>query len=138
MNTSDPIRYPVGWANRHKCLCALSEDNLDEPLDYIQSRKKIYVPLFCRLVKEESQFKELKQRLCDGENLLIIEVDGPHEESLHHYISNYGVDSTFIEKDTMIVDKDHLKIMLNDSKHPFGHGYCLGASLLGIDDEILE
>jgi len=133
MTCKDAVRYPVGFHHRHKCLYSLSEENLEEKLDYIQSRKKIYLPVYTKCVQDLPQFIELKSRLERGENLLIIEVDGPHEESMPYYQENYGVEDDFISKDTVLVTSEHMRIMLNDSKHPFGHGYCLGMALLDMD-----
>ena len=127
------IRYPVGYGHRHTCLYALWEE---EKLDYIQARKKIYVRIYCQLVKLLPMFAELKKRLDAGEKLLIAEVDGPHAESIDHYIESYGVDETFIDKDSMLGTEHNLTIMLNDSKHPFGHGYCLAMALLDLEDLI--
>jgi hypothetical protein len=107
----------------------------DNKLDYVESRKKIYVKEYCRLVKKHPKFKELKKRLEKGENLLITEVDGPHQESLDYYKEKYGVDDNFIQDDTIIVSENNINIMLNDPKHPFGHGYCLAMALLEKDEE---
>lgn len=49
-------------------------------------------------------------------------MDGPHEEDLQYYKNN-----------TILATKDNLTIILNDSKCPFGHGYCLASILLNID-----
>jgi hypothetical protein len=43
-----------------------------------------------------------------GENLLIIEVDGPHQEDLQYYKDKYGVSDNFIENGTMLVTKDNI------------------------------
>lgn len=135
-NCPYPVRYPVGMQHRHKCLFALAEDKTGTidftPLDYIESRKKIYAPIYIRLVRKEKQYHQLKTRLEKGENLLIMEVDGPHEESLPYYKSTYGMKDDFIENNTMLVTAENIQIMLNDSRHPFGHGYCLAAALLDI------
>jgi hypothetical protein len=136
MEAEHPIRYPVGFANRHKCLFSMADNpdgTLSEPLNYIEGRKRIYVPLYCSLVEKEAKFIELQDMLNIGKNLLIIEVDGPHQESLEHYKTNYGVFDDFIEQDTMLASEENLRIMLNDPKHPFGHGYCLAMALLGIE-----
>lgn len=125
------IRYPVGRKHRHKCICSITEEG--EHLNYIESRKRIYLPVYIDLVKDQQQFTELKERLERGENLLIIEVDGPHQESLDHYKKFYKVDDDFIDQDTILVTKKNMEILLNDPKHPFGHGYCLGMALLGIE-----
>lgn len=139
MNNKYHLRYPAGYNNMKNCMYAIHEyedGELSDNLDYIESRKVTYGPLYCKLVKKESQFKELQHKLANGENLLIIEVDGPHQESLGYYQRKYGVDEKFIEKSTMLVNDENIEIMLNDPKHPFGHGYCLAVALLDKDKEI--
>ena len=96
------------------------------------------MPKYSELVRKQGQFTELQQRLKRGENLLIIEVDGPHQESLSYYQETYKVSSNFIEQNTMVANLDNLRIMMNDTKHIFGHGYCLAAVLLGIDEELIS
>lgn len=132
-NCKYPVRYPVGFNHRHNCLYALKslDGQIDPtPLDYIESRKQIYLPVYIELVRSEPQFKLLVEKLRNGENLLIIEVDGPHQESLSYYRGKYGVKDDFIENSTMLATKENLDIMLNDPKHPFGHGYCLAIALM--------
>ena len=133
MNSSDPIRYPVGYHHRHRCLFALKSDDgiIDPtPLDYIESRKQIYLPVYVHLVQSQPQFKFLLDKIKNGVNILIIEVDGPHQESLDYYKDKYIIEDDFIERDTMLCTRDNINVMLNDSKHPFGHGYCLGLALM--------
>lgn len=130
MNCKDAIRYPVGYKHRHRCLYALADSNLGKKLGYIESRKEIYLPLYKKCVQGLPQFLELQRRLCNGENLLIIEVDGPHEESMSYYKAKYNVADDFIIGNTILVTLENMELMLNDEKHPFGHGYCLGLALL--------
>jgi len=130
MNAIYPIRYPVGMQDRHTCLYSLVDPNEpDKQLNYIEARKEIYLKEYVALVKEQPKFKELQRMLKKGINLLIIEVDGPHQESLAYYQKKYGVDQSFIEQDTMLATPENLDIMLNDEKHAFGHGYCLAIAL---------
>ena len=139
MNNEYAVRYPVGYNNRHRCKFALAEnpDGSINPtrLDYVQARRRIYLPQYGRLVKLYPEYQELKQRLANGENLLIIEVDGPHQESMPYYKTKYDVDDDFIQDNTMLVTEQNIKIMLNDPKHPFGHGYCLAMALLDKEQE---
>ena len=133
-----PIRYPVGRYHRHKCIGSLYKEKSDEKeesyvlLDYISARKLIYLNGYLDCITELERFKSLKSRLDKGENLLIIEVDGPHQESLSYYKDKYNVSDDFISGNTMIANRENLEIMLNDSKHPFGHGYCIAWGLLGL------
>tara|TARA_R110001632_G_scaffold90880_3_gene195037 strand:- start:16168 stop:16926 length:759 start_codon:yes stop_codon:yes gene_type:complete len=134
MEAEKPIRYPVGMKYRHKCLFALAETEdgkiNSRPLNYIESRKVIYVPLYQRLIRNHPMFLKLKKRLNNGENLLIVEIDGPHPESLPYYKQKYEVNDDFIEKGTMLCTQENLNIMLGDEKHPYGHGYALAEELL--------
>lgn len=143
MNNKYAVRYPVGYHYRHQCMFSIlcktpDPDPTPEEvsqssykcLDYVQSRKYIYVPLYLKLVQEQDQFKELKKRLANGENLLILEVDGPHQESVDYYKSAYyDIPENFIEQNTIEANPFSLSIMLHDEKHPFGHGYCLSMAL---------
>lgn len=140
MQNGHAVRYPVGFHHRHECKYALAyepDKSIDpvKKLDYVESRKKIYVKEYCRLVKRVGKFEELKHRLDSGENLLIIEVDGPHQESLDYYRDKYRVGDDFIDRDSTIVNESNIRIMLNDEKHAFGHGYCLAMALLDKEDE---
>ena len=145
MDTHDPIRYPVTFneEQRASCLGALWNPqpgadqalpwqgaSLSSCLNYVDARKTIYVPLYESAVKAKPQFMELVNRLTSGENLLIIEVDGPHQESLSHYQQEYGVASDFIEGGSVAATEENLDILLNDTLHPYGHGYCLARCLI--------
>lgn len=127
-----PVRYPVGLGHRHNCLYAFRTDP-NEKLDYVQARKEIYLPEYDRLVRSQRQFEQLRKKLAAGHNLLILEVDGPHEESLPYYCRTYGVENDFIQRSTVEVTAENMNILLHDTKHAFGHGYCLGMALLNLD-----
>ena len=124
------VRYPVGLSGRHECLYALSNDN-EKQLNYIEARKEIYYPLYVESVRNHQLYKKLLAHLSKdtNKNILIVEVDGPHQESLQYYIDKYHVQRDFIVDGTIEVTKENIDIMLNDSRHAFGHGYCLGLAL---------
>ena len=126
-----PVRYPAGFLNRRNALYSL-EDEGGKPLTYVEARKGIYLKEYLKLVVKLPRFQGLKQRLVQGENLLVLEVDGPHQESLQHYKDQYGVDDQFIQQDTVLACQASLDLLLNDDKHSFGHGYCLAWALLDL------
>lgn len=136
MIAKDPIRYPVGPSKMNTCAFSLAQTEDGKlspyPLDYVASRKAIYLPLYVKAVKSHPEFAKLKERLLNGENLLIIEVDGPQSRSLSYYQQTYGVRHDFIENDTILVTRERLNILINDGKERYGHGYCLAGSLLDI------
>lgn len=127
MNAKYPIRYPVGFSRRHECLFSVNEKGKKK--SYISSRQTIYFPMYEKAVTKQPKFKKLKHMHESGENLLIVEVDGPHQESLSYYIEKYGVSDDFITNNTIEVTEKNMTIMISDTKHPFGHGYCLGMCL---------
>lgn len=130
MKCEYPIRYPVGnGIHKSRCICVLTDDG--RRLGIEEGRKEVYLATYAKLVKKQPKFKDLRKRVMGGENLLIIEPDGPHQESLEYYKETYGVNDSFIEQDTMLMTMKNVKIMLKDAKHSFGHGYCLGMALFG-------
>ena len=126
-NNMEPVRSPVPRNKRKTCLFSVPLDATDASIryDYIEARKKIYCPLYSKLVHDQPLYHKLLDRLKEGENLLIAEVDGPIESSLSYYKKKYGVSSDFIKHDTMLVNDMNINVMLNDDKHPFGHSLAL-------------
>lgn len=132
MDNPEAVRYPVGRKVRSECLYAQWNE---KKLNYIDARKEIYFPVYAELVKKEKKFNKLIKWLKQGKNLLIIEVDGPHQESLNYYKERYNVDDDFIKDRTILVNQTNMDIMINDTKHAFGHGYCLGMALLNLQPQ---
>lgn len=147
LRCKDAVRYPVGFHHRHECMgiwvpdwesmnVTDTEMYLQKMVGYVEGRKLLYIPVYADLVRAHPMFLDLKKRLEDGENLLIVEVDGPHWESMDYYKTKYGVADDFIDSDhTIPISRDRIDILLEDEKHPFGHGYVLAMTLLGVDRE---
>lgn len=130
MNNKYAVRYPNGFNGRHKCLCSLwpSAQNPDvyESLGYVEARKKIYCSEYIRLAPHTKHFKKLQALLNSGVNLQIVEVDGPDcaldfppYDRISH--CNPGLD----------INEETIRMLINDSRKPFGHGYVIAALLLG-------
>jgi hypothetical protein len=133
----DPVRFPAGREMRKHCKGAIKNDNKtkDPPrlLGYVESRREIYVPKFTEAAKRSPVFLGLRQRLLRGENLLIIDIDGPHKAAMKYYKKKYGVPDDFIDAEgTIEATESNLKLLLGDELHPFGHGFCIAAALQGI------
>jgi hypothetical protein len=144
-NNKVPVRYPFGFSGRHNPnQFALVEDAKtgeilqDRKLDYVTARKEIYFPLYLESVKNHPMFLNLKKRLDAGSDLLVVEIDGPHQESLEYYMEKYKVPKNWIENSTMLVTKESLKIMIEDTKHPAGHCLALAMALLGLSVADIE
>eukprot|EP01084_Bolivina_argentea_P168753 292573_1 len=131
-NHKKAVRFPVGRAGRFKCLYSIKNKNDLKKLNYIQSRKEIYIPLYISALVKCDKYKELKKLYDNGQCLLISEFDGPYYEDYEYYKNKYKKDDIVLEGNVMVPTKGNLKILLNDEKHPFGHGYCIAMALQDI------
>ncbi len=155
MNHKYPVRYPNGYAGKAKCISCLwpsSDSPLEtleevenqyaemEQLDYISARKRVYIPLYIHLAKQTEEFAELQEMLNHGENLQIMDVDGPDDTIYDDEVpapyntmtkGTHGVTSGV---GSIEMTEENVKALLNDPTQPFGHGYCLAVALLGKEE----
>jgi len=92
-----------------------------QKLDYISSRKQIYVPEYFQLMKNTEMAQYWKQQVQSGKNIVIYDFDGYRQ-------SDGSVDCIEVTL-PLLLEK------INDPKFPFGHGYVVSAWLLGIEPE---
>jgi hypothetical protein len=134
MNHPDPVRSPVPKEYRGRCLCSIVEasDGAIERLDYMQARKRIYIPTYVRLARRTLDYDVLVEMLAQGYNLQILDFDGPTREDHSPYdamiAGEYGEDGV----GSLAIDTRVLEELLQDTMHPFGHGYVLAGMLLGM------
>ena len=119
------LTYPLGNVTKGK----------DKKIEKIEKKIRQAVPMGSNSVVGGPLcvFKEMNIELSDLE----FAFQGATTEAYQFakgYKQKYGVGNDFIQNDTMLITKDNIEIMLNDTKHPFGHGYCLAMALL--DKEI--
>ena len=88
------------------------------PLDYISSRKRVYVPEYYELIRDKPILNHLKTQANKGECLVIYDFDGPRNSDKTPTIKK--------------VSLDLLKDKLNDPRFPFGHGYIVAGAIAGI------
>ena len=106
--------------NHYKYLRAIfalfgDESTGYEKMDYITSRKKIYVPLYYELLVRTPAFKELRRQVKMGKKVQILDLDAPDT--------------------TQYITPEFLKWAVNEQSpfgKPFGHGYIVAGALLGI------
>ena len=111
-------RYPKSKGKR--VLCARTETG--QELNYVDSRKQVYVPEYYELIKDNEITLYYKKMLQEGLNLAFYDFDGPRTEE-------HGV--TCLE-----LTEELLKDKINDPSHPFGHGYIVAATIANIMPEI--
>ena len=100
-----------------KILYALFDED-DEKMDYITSRKKVYIPEYYELIKDKEMIIYWKNKLNAGYNLTIYDFDGPRT-------NNGNVLCLELTKE-LLIEK------INDTIFPFGHGYIVGACIADI------
>lgn len=132
MRNKFPVRYPIGFRMQKKpgsCLFSVKSREDPRRLSYIDARKEIYVPEFKKALLRTKKFQTLRQKHENGENIFIVEIDGPHVESMPYYKKKYSVDDDFIVDNVVMATKENLDVLLNDDLHSYGHGYCIADAI---------
>ncbi len=112
-------RYPNSKGK--KVLYAMWEDHNNTQMDYITSRKEVYVPEYYNMIKDREMSKYWKEKVLLGENVIIYDFDGPRENG--NPVCKEVTKELLIEK-------------INDGMYPFGHGYVVARYILGIYYEV--
>jgi len=92
-------------------------DNLE--LDYVASRKQIYIPEYYDLIKDREMTLYWKNKVANGKNVVIYDFDGPRLEN--------GDVTCLLLTEELLTEK------MNDTTFSFGHGYIVGSLLADID-----
>lgn len=121
-----PIRYPNGIHRRKRTQYALriKEDGTCDKMGYLESRIVLYYNEYIRLVKKTPEYNALVEKLKNGTNLMICEVDVPAKGKM----GDYGKDCD--DNNVCIMSVDKLDRLMYDTSEAFGHGLCLAKSLL--------
>lgn len=108
-------RYPPGRGRR--VLHANFGDGIQ--LDYIQSRKRIYVPEYFNLIKDSVQLQQYRRLVLNDHDVVVYDFDGPRG------------DDKSVKCD--LISLEYLREKINDVRYPFGHGYIVAAAIAGIN-----
>ena len=115
LNNKEPKRrYPN---SKYKKVLFASWKHIQK-LDYIESRKKIYVPEYAQLIQNKEQFIFYKNEYAKGKSFTIYDFDGPRLEN--------GEPTCLEVNQEMLIQK------INDPTFPFGHGYIVASLLANI------
>ena len=108
-------RYP---GSKGKKVLHARFECFPEVMDYVTSRKRVYLPRYFEMMKEKEMTLYWKKEVEAGKNVVIYDFDGPRLE-------NRGV--TCVE-----VTRELLHEKVHDTHFPFGHGYIVAAWLKGM------
>lgn len=104
---------------RKKVLYAKHSRFPGRRLNYVESRKLVYAPDYHSKIVNGPGIRRLKGMLEAGYSIAIMDFDGPRNDD----------GSPTVEKVTVEMLKDKIA----DERFPFGHGYIVAATALGID-----
>ena len=118
----NPIRYPNGINRRRHAQFSLAIDKNGNQtrMDYITARKQIYVKEFMRLIRAVPEYTVLLNKLRNGQNLMLCEVDVPAP----------GKKGAYASDTVCYMDIGKLETLMNDTQESFGHGLCIAYALL--------
>jgi len=108
-------RYPE--SRGRKVLYAVFDDFPGEKIDYITSRKKIYVPEYFNLIKNKKSITKWKKMGNRGVDIVVYDFDGPRDANGEPICLEITLD--------LLINK------INDPTYPFGHGYVVAGYLAG-------
>jgi hypothetical protein len=92
-----------------------------EQMDYIQSRKKVYVPEYYELMKNTEMALYWKNELKKGTDIVVYDFDGPRT-----------VDG---EVQCVELTLGLLQEKIHDTSFPFGHGYVVAGFIKDIEPD---
>lgn len=112
---ADPVahRRPVE-VKKEKPSFAVYENTM---MDYITSRKRVYIPYYCQAVKNTIAIEALVEMVKSGQNIMILDFDGPPRKD-----RETGKD---LWPDGLEINKENIIKMVNNPKFAFGHGYVV-------------
>jgi hypothetical protein len=89
-------------------------------LDYVASRKKVYVPEYAALVKGRRSLVDITAWVKAGRSVTVYDFDGPRDAATDGPLC-------------LELTKALLREKINNTRHPFGHGYVIAACAAGIE-----
>lgn len=116
-------RFPKGKGRHvlHAIFEGVEGVGGDEKLDYVCSRKLVYVPEYAVYISNTESLHKWKNIVKSGQDVVIYDFDGVRKPD--------G------DVDIKEVTLDLLKEKINDVRHPFGHGFVIASLLSGIEIE---
>ena len=111
---TDRVKFVDSQGRRHfEYSTATTSVYLDQQMDYLTSRKRIYIPVYAHLVSQRPAFRALRAQVDAGMCVQVLDFD-------------------VLAGGSHVVSAGFLRQRVNDPKAPFGHGYVLAALLAGI------
>ena len=125
VKTCTDLKMHAEFRSKGKKVLYAKWDGNDEKMNWVDSRKKVYVPLYPSYMEGKEMATEWKKKVQEQQkDVVIYDFDGPRQ----------------VNGDVMCkeVTLEFLRDKINDTRFPFGHGYIVAAHPLDISlDEFL-
>ncbi len=108
-----------------------------EHMSFNEAARRYFIKIYDECIRETKTFKKLQTLLEKGENLILLDTEGPEEQIMPYYIDKYNVKDNFIIYDSMLATPENLGIMCYDDKYNFSFTYWIAMSLLNLKPEDL-
>lgn len=120
-----PVRRPNGKHQRECLGHLLIKSNFEyELLDYVTARKRLYEQEYVRLVRQTKEYSQLLNKLKQGQNICIHEIDVPSPSKKGYYGSLCDSQGYFV------ATLQNIDLLVKDTSEAFGHGLVLAKALL--------
>ena len=126
-------RYPN--SKGAKVLYAVFDDYQGEQMDYITSRKKVYVPEYFALIKNKNSINGWRRHIERGGDVVVYDFDGPRGVSDRNSLGFKDPRDLDGAPICMPVTLNLLKEKINDPTYPFGHGYIVAGYIAGFEPQ---
>jgi len=118
--TKPKRRHPK--QKKNPILYALHKRYPGEQLDYVTSRKRVYVPDYANRIANNTTLQSIRQKHEQGATIVVYDFDGPRDTDGNPICLPLTIDL--------------LREKINYTDHPFGHGYVVAALIAGFDQEL--
>ena len=128
---------PAGFDN--------SQNDEYKKLPYIEARKKIYFPVYAKLIAESESYRWMKDLVNTGKKLALLDFDGYNyysTDAMRRYYTSYLNKCKTEKREPVYSERDFLNVksMKDVVNCPFllaGHGFIIKALLQG-DIEVIN
>lgn len=136
LNYHTSVRYPVGNDRSSPKPIAYYDEKTNSYIsDENEAFKKIFLDNYLEALKTNHEFNILKTRVNMGENILLLDFEGPRTEDEAYYNQKYGLPLGTIIQNIVGVNMDVLNIFLNDKYRKFAPSYAIAAAIYELDDK---
>lgn len=135
MASTKPVKYPNGFKDKDRDYgyVLINDDGSYDIISKQDARVNVLYKMYKELVVKQPIYQSLKERVANGENLVIQDTTGPNASRLQYYRANYDVPMAFIVSNTVQITPASMNVFIKDMGCDIGYGFWLAAALLDLE-----